>query len=119
MFDIQILLCYELAERARLRPLAGRSATTATETTRGAAQIDCAALGEHQLQAGEHVGKLTQWLRDQANSGTRADRRSAALGTPAVRYRCRPWASKMKVVGSDSTERRRAAAGFASISIST
>jgi len=36
-----------------------RSATTATETTRGAAQIDCAALGEQLLEAGGHVGQLT------------------------------------------------------------
>jgi hypothetical protein len=38
---------------------ATRSATTATETTRGAAQIYCAAFGEHLLEAGEHDGKLT------------------------------------------------------------
>ena len=49
----------------------------------------------------------------------RADRRSAALGTPEARYRCRPSASKINVVGSDSTENRRAAAGLASMSIST
>ena len=36
-------------------------------------------------------------------------RRSAAFGTPALRYRCRPSASKMNVVGSDSTDSRLAA----------
>ncbi|AYJ06389.1 hypothetical protein DBO90_17450 [Mycobacterium avium] len=30
----------------------GHSAATATTTTRGAAQVDCAALGEHGLEAG-------------------------------------------------------------------
>jgi hypothetical protein len=50
---------YELAEKARLKPLATCSATTATETTRGAAQIYCATLGEHLLKAGGHVGQLT------------------------------------------------------------
>jgi len=37
------------SERARER---GYSAATATTTTRDAAQIDCAALGEHGLEAG-------------------------------------------------------------------
>ncbi|TDH49864.1 hypothetical protein E2F47_19555 [Mycobacterium eburneum] len=37
----------------------GYSATTTTATTRGAAQIYCATLGEHKLEAGEHVGQLT------------------------------------------------------------
>ena len=43
----------------------------------------------------------------QANKGSSAARRSAALGTPAARYRWSPSASKMNVVGSDSTESRR------------
>jgi hypothetical protein len=37
----------------------GYSAATATTTARGAAQIDCATLGEHGLKAGWHVGQLT------------------------------------------------------------
>src|SRR5271155_4121319 len=97
----------------------GYSATTTTAAARDAAQIDCAALGEHELDAGGHGSQLTQWRHGQANSGASADRRSSAFGTPAARYRCRPSASKMNVVGSDSTERRRAALGLASISIST
>jgi hypothetical protein len=32
----------------------GASATTTTTAARGAAQVDCAALGEHKLKAGEH-----------------------------------------------------------------
>jgi hypothetical protein len=36
------------------------AATTTTATTRNAAQIDCAALGEHRLEAGGHERQLTQ-----------------------------------------------------------
>jgi len=36
------------------------AATTTTATTRDAAQIDCAALGEHRLEAGGHGSQLTQ-----------------------------------------------------------
>ena len=36
------------------------AATTTTATTRNAAQIDCAALGEHHLEAGGHAAQLTQ-----------------------------------------------------------
>src|SRR5262249_51778618 len=97
----------------------GYSANTTTAAARDAAQIDCAALGEQELKAGGHVGQLTQWPHHQANSGVNADRRSSAFGTPKARYRCRPPAAKINVVGSDKTERRRAAAGLASISIST
>ena len=52
------------------------------------------------------VSSLPNGDGHQANSGASADRRSSALGTPAARYRCRPSASKMNVVGSDRTERR-------------
>jgi hypothetical protein len=38
----------------------GYSATTTTAATRDAAQVDCAALGEQELNAGGHVGQLTQ-----------------------------------------------------------
>src|SRR6202007_140318 len=71
-------------------------------------------LGERGLGAACPVGKLTQCHRGQANSGFSAERRSAALGTPEARYRCRPSTSKINVVGSDSTEKRRAGAGGAS-----
>jgi hypothetical protein len=36
------------------------AAKTTTATTRDAAQIDCAALGEHRLKAGGHARQLTQ-----------------------------------------------------------
>ena len=97
----------------------GDSATTTTAAARDAAQINCAAIGEQKLNAGGHGRQLTQWRHLQANSGASADRRSSAFGTPAARYRCRPSASKMNVVGSDRTERRPAALGFSSMSIST
>ena len=42
----------------------------------------------------------------QANSGSSADTQVSGLGHPATRYRWRPSASKMNVVGSDSTESR-------------
>ena len=54
----------------------------------------------------------------QANRGCNAVRRSATFGTPALRYRCRPSASKINVVGRDNTDSCFAAAGLASISIS-
>src|SRR5690349_15611945 len=95
------------------------AATTTTATTRGAAQIDRAAFGEQQLKTGSHAAHNTRRHRDQANSGSSAERRSAALGTPVVRYRGRPSPSKMMVVGRDSTESRRAASGLSSMSIST
>src|ERR1700712_4912884 len=60
-------------------------AATTTAAARDAAQINCAATGEHELYAGGHVMQLTQWHCHQANSGASADRRSSALGTPAVR----------------------------------
>ena len=109
------------SERAARRERRGYSAaTTTTATTRDAAQINCAALGEHELEGGRtRRDSLPNRHRDQANSGSSAERRSAAVGTPAVRYRCGRRASKMKVVGSDSTESRRAASGLASMSIST
>jgi hypothetical protein len=97
----------------------GYSAATTTAAARDATQINCAATGEHKLNAGGHDLKLTQCQRHQANSGASADRRSSALGTPAVRYRCRPSASKMNVVGRDITDRRFAAPGLSSMSIST
>ncbi|TFV57191.1 hypothetical protein E4P42_16315 [Mycobacterium sp. PS03-16] len=65
---------------ARARSAAGRT----TETTRDAAQIDCAALGEQLLEAGGHADSLPN-EGDQANSGSSTDRRSATLGTPEVR----------------------------------
>jgi hypothetical protein len=37
----------------------GYSAATTTAATRDAAQINCAALGEHGLKAGWHVAQLT------------------------------------------------------------
>ena len=47
--------------RARREDRRGYSAaTTTTATTRDAAQIDCAALGEHRLKAGGHARQLTQ-----------------------------------------------------------
>src|ERR1700678_3148582 len=84
---------------------ATQSAATTTAAARDAAQINCTATGEHELNAGGHVMQLTQWRRHEANSGVSADRRSSAFGTPVARYCCRPLASKMKVVGSDNTER--------------
>jgi len=73
--------CSERGARRR-----GYSAATTT-AARNAAQVDCAALGEQKLEAGGHVGQLTQWPHHQANSGASADRRSSAFGTPAARYR--------------------------------
>src|SRR5947209_16916341 len=61
------------------------SAATTTAAARDAAQINCAATGEHELDAGGHVLQLTQWRCHQANSGVSAERRSSAFGTPAVR----------------------------------
>ncbi|RAU98841.1 hypothetical protein DQP56_11655 [Mycolicibacter senuensis] len=63
----------------------GYSATTTTAAARGAAQIDCATLGEHKLKAGEHDEQPTQCRGVQANSGSSADRSAAAVGTPAAR----------------------------------
>src|SRR3984957_17906597 len=106
--------CSERGARRR-----GYSAATTTAAARDAAQINCTATGEHELDAGGHVMQLTQWRHHVANSGVNADRRSSAFGTPVARYCCRPPASKMTVVGSDNTEKRRAAPGLASMSIST
>jgi hypothetical protein len=72
--------CSERGARKR-----GYSATTTTAAARDAAQIDCAALGEQELKAGGHVGQLTQLRGGQANSSDTAERKSAGLGTPAVR----------------------------------
>ncbi|RAV08590.1 hypothetical protein DQP55_19110 [Mycolicibacterium sp. GF69] len=74
--------------RSRVRREEGRgysAAATTTARTRDAAQIDCAALGEHRLEAGGHAGQLTNAPGGQANSGSSAERRSAAFGTPWVR----------------------------------
>src|SRR6202012_1050352 len=90
----------------------GYSAATTTAAARDAAQINCTATGEHELDAGGHVMQLTQWRHHRPNSGTTPDRRSSGLAPPAARYRGRPSPSKMTVVGSDSTERRRAALGL-------
>ncbi|TXI59114.1 MAG: hypothetical protein E6Q55_22060 [Mycolicibacterium mageritense] len=48
------------SERARQNAQLRSTATTTTTAARGAAQIDCAALGEHKLKAGGHVRQLTQ-----------------------------------------------------------
>jgi len=48
------------SERAREIARLRSAATTTTATTRDAAQIDCAALCEHWLEAGGHAGQLTQ-----------------------------------------------------------
>ncbi len=48
------------SERGAKNGAAASAATTTTARTRDAAQIDCAALGEHRLKAGGHVGQLTQ-----------------------------------------------------------
>ena len=49
------------AQSERAKQAQPRSAaTTTTATTRDAAQIDCAALGEHRLKAGGHARQLTQ-----------------------------------------------------------
>jgi hypothetical protein len=58
--DIRVLLLLAGGWRMRRRRLpegrsarnCGYSATTTTATTRDAAQVDCAALGEHELEAG-------------------------------------------------------------------
>ena len=71
LVDIDVLLLHEKGwagarttkGRSRVRREGRRgysAATTTTATTRDAAQIDCAALGEHWLKAGGHVGQLTQ-----------------------------------------------------------
>lgn len=59
--------------------------TTTTATTRDAAQINCAAFGEHLLKAGVHVVHGNHNGAGQASSGSTAARRSAALGTPDER----------------------------------
>ncbi|NBP84512.1 MAG: hypothetical protein EBU23_02145 [Mycobacteriaceae bacterium] len=61
----------------------GRSAA-ATATTRDAAQINCAALGEPQLQSGWHVEDATQppRLRPTGQPGRPAGRRPWAPPTP-------------------------------------
>jgi hypothetical protein len=48
------------SERGAKRRRGYSAATTTTATTRDAAQIDCAALGEHWLEAGGHDRQLTQ-----------------------------------------------------------
>ncbi len=48
------------SERGAKRRRGYSAATTTTATTRDAAQIDCAALGEHRLKAGGHARQLTQ-----------------------------------------------------------
>ncbi|KAA1432661.1 hypothetical protein F0402_02870 [Mycolicibacter arupensis] len=72
----------------RAAPSASRkrdSAATTTTAARGAAQVNCAALGEHKLKAGEHGVKPTQWWGGQPNRGSSAERRSACVGTPETR----------------------------------
>ena len=69
VLDMRMLLMLSMTDRGQAtggcseRGGKGRgysAATTTTATTRDAAQIDCAALGEHELEAGGHVGQLTQ-----------------------------------------------------------
>ncbi|RDH78834.1 hypothetical protein DVS77_09490 [Mycolicibacterium moriokaense] len=48
------------SERARRGAQLRSAATTTTARSRDAAQIDCAALGEHHQEAGGHAGQLTQ-----------------------------------------------------------
>jgi hypothetical protein len=45
---------------ARITAPLRSAATTTTARTRDAAQVDCAALGEHHLEAGGHAGQLTE-----------------------------------------------------------
>jgi hypothetical protein len=47
-------------ERGAVKERGYSAATTTTATTRDAAQIDCAALGEQQLKAGEHEAHNTR-----------------------------------------------------------
>src|SRR3954470_7817030 len=60
----RISLGSERPHRAAASERAGKrdcsAATTTTTATRNAAQIDCAALGEHHLEAGGHAAQLTQ-----------------------------------------------------------
>ena len=53
----------------RNKRIGGFSAATATTTARGAAQIDCAAFGEHRLNAGVHGSDHTQPPGPAANRG--------------------------------------------------
>ncbi|ART74007.1 hypothetical protein BTO20_30515 [Mycobacterium dioxanotrophicus] len=50
----------QVSERARQDARKRSAAATTTAATRDAAQIDCAALGEHKLNAGGHERQLTQ-----------------------------------------------------------
>ncbi|EUA23042.1 hypothetical protein I553_5237 [Mycobacterium xenopi 4042] len=61
--ELLLLTTGRLGHAGTAAPRAARkarySAATTTAAARDAAQVDCAALGEHGLEAGEHVGQLT------------------------------------------------------------